>query len=58
MDDQTPEMEQLSARMREAMALWLEHPDNDELKARFRDLQARYQRMFLAYKTGQTDRVA
>jgi hypothetical protein len=58
MDDQTPEMEQLSARMREAMALWLENPDNEALKAEFGDLQARYQRMFLAYKKGQTDRVA
>ncbi len=58
MDDQTPEMEQLSARMREAMALWLEYPDNEQLEAHFRDLQTRYQRMFLAYKKGQTDRVA
>jgi hypothetical protein len=50
--------QQLSARMREAMALWLENSDNEKLKARFRALQARYQRMFLAYKEGQTDRLA
>ncbi len=58
MDDQTPEMEQLSAQMREAMRLWIENPTNEALKARFRDLQARYQRLFLAYKKGRTDRVA
>jgi hypothetical protein len=50
--------QQLSARMREAMVLRLENSDNEKLKAHFQDFQARYQRMFLAYKKGQADRLA
>lgn len=58
MDDQNPEMERTSAEMRELMRLWLDNPDNEEIKRRFQDVHARYQRMFLAYKKGQTNRVA
>ena len=50
MDDQTPEMERVTSEMRELMRLWLENPDNAEIKRRFQDAHAAYQRMFLAYK--------
>jgi hypothetical protein len=55
MDDETPEMEELTKEMRAAMAAWVAEPNNDMLKQRYRDLQARYQRLFLAYKRGQRD---
>lgn len=58
MDDQTPEMEQMSARMRELMRLWIEHPNDAGLKRRYEDAQAAYQRMFLAYKQSQLDGAA
>ena len=40
MDDQTPEMERLTSEMRELMRLWIENPDNAELKQRYTDAQA------------------
>jgi hypothetical protein len=55
MDDQTPEMERLTGQMRELMRLWIEHPDNDEIKQRYVDAQAAYQRLFLAYRKSQRD---
>jgi hypothetical protein len=55
MDDETPEMEELTKAMRAAMAAWVAEPSNDMLKQRFVDLQARYQRLFLEYKRGQRD---
>ncbi|MBV9327408.1 MAG: hypothetical protein JO352_27010 [Chloroflexi bacterium] len=55
MDDETPEMEQLTQDMRSVMAAWVEDPNNTVLKQRYRDLQARYQRLFLEYKRGQRD---
>jgi hypothetical protein len=58
MDDQTPEMEKVTAEMRELMRLWLQNPTNKEIKRRFDDAHAVYQRMFLAYKKGRTDGVA
>jgi hypothetical protein len=53
MDDQTPEMEKVTQEMRDLMAAWLEQPDNAAIKARYEEAQARYQRMFLAYKQRQ-----
>ena len=58
MDDQTPEMERITSEMRELMRLWIENPHNAEIKRRYTDAQAAYQRMFLAYKKSQTDGVA
>ena len=58
MDDQTPEMEQVTQEMRELMRLWLQNPDNKEIKQRFDDAHAVYQRMFLAYKQRQKAEVA
>ena len=57
MDDETPEMEQLTQEMRAAMAAWVAEPDNALLKQQYRDLQRRYQRLFLEYKRGQRDGV-
>jgi hypothetical protein len=53
MDDETPEMERLTQDMRAAMAAWVAEPDNDLLKQQYRDLQRRYQRLFLDYKRAQ-----
>jgi hypothetical protein len=53
MDDETPEMEKLTQEMRAAMAAWVAEPDNDMLKQNYRDLQRRYQRLFLEHKKAQ-----
>ena len=58
MDDQTAEMERVTQEMRELMRLWLQNPDNKELKQRFDDAHAVYQRMFLAYKQRQRAEIA
>ena len=58
MDDETPEMEQLTKEMRAVMAAWVAEPSNDALKAQYRELQRQYQRLFLAHKRGQRDGVA
>ena len=58
MDDQTAEMERVTEQMRDSMRLWLQNPDNKELKQRFDDAHALYQRMFLAYKQRQRAAVA
>jgi hypothetical protein len=55
MDDETPEMEQLTQEMRATMAAWVAEPNNDVLRQQYRDLQRRYQRLFLDYKRGQRD---
>ena len=55
MDDETPEMEELTKEMRAVMAAWVAEPSNDGLKQQYRDLQRQYQRLFLAYKRGQRD---
>lgn len=57
MDDETPEMEQLTQQMRALMAAWVAEPDNQLLKQQYRELQKRYQRIFLNYKRGQRDGV-
>ena len=53
MDDETPEMEKLTHEMRAIMAAWVGEPNNELLKQQYRDLQRRYQRLFLEYKRGQ-----
>jgi hypothetical protein len=58
MDDETPEMEKLTQEMRAAMAAWVAEPSNVTLKRRYRELQQRYQRLFLGLKRGQRDGVA
>jgi hypothetical protein len=55
MDDETPEMENLTQEMRSVMAAWVADPNNTALKQQYRELQARYQRLFLEYKRGQRD---
>jgi hypothetical protein len=53
MDDETPEMEKLTVEMRSAMAAWVADPGNTFLRQQYRDLQRRYQRLFLDFKRGQ-----
>jgi hypothetical protein len=57
MDDETPEMEQLTQDMRAAMAAWVTEPNNQMLKQQYRELQRRYQRLFLEHKRLQRDGV-
>ena len=52
MDMETPEMELLTQQMRETMRAWLEQPDDAALKARFNELQRRYQQLFLELQKG------
>lgn len=58
MDDETPEMEKLTQEMRAAMAAWVADPNNTMLRQQYRDLQRRYQRIFLELKRGQRNGVA
>jgi hypothetical protein len=53
MDDETPEMEKLTQEMRVAMTAWVAEPNNEVLKQHYRDLQRRYQRLFLEHKRAQ-----
>jgi hypothetical protein len=53
MDDETPEMEKLTQEMRAAMAAWVAEPNNPLLRQQYRELQRRYQRLFLDFKRGQ-----
>jgi hypothetical protein len=55
MDDETPEMEELTQEMRSIMAAWVAEPNNNMLKQQYRELQRKYQRLFLEYKRGQRD---
>ena len=57
MDDETPEMEKLTQDMRAIMAAWVAEPNNQMLKQQYRELQRRYQRLFLEHKRGQRDGV-
>ncbi len=57
MDDETPEMEQLTQDMRAAMAAWVAEPNNQLLKQQYRELQRRYQRLFLEHKRAQRNGV-
>jgi len=45
MDNQSPEMEKLSHEMRVLMRAWIEHPENDALKAQYTAAQNKYQRL-------------
>jgi hypothetical protein len=45
MDNQSPEMEKLSHDLRALMRVWIQHPDNEELKARYTAVQNEYQRL-------------
>ena len=58
MDDETPEMEKLTLEMRAAMAAWVADTNNTFLRQQYRDLQRRYQRLFLELKRGQRNGVA
>jgi hypothetical protein len=58
MDDETPQMEELTQEMRAAMAAWVAEPNNTTLKQRYRELQRQYQRLFLDFKRGQRNGVA
>ncbi len=58
MDDETPEMEKLTLEMRAAMAAWVADANNTFLRQQYRDLQRRYQRLFLEFKRGQRNGVA
>jgi hypothetical protein len=58
MDDETPEMEKLTQEMRAAMEAWVAEPRNATLKRRYRELQQRYQRLFLDLKRGQRNGLA
>jgi len=53
MDDETPEMEELTRELRAVMAEWVAEPSNNTLRQQYRDLQRRYQRLFLEFKRGQ-----
>ncbi len=53
MDDETPEMEELTKEMRSVMAAWVSEPNNPMLKQQYRELQRQYQRLFLDYKRAQ-----
>ena len=46
-------MEKLTEQMRAVMAAWVADPKNDALKRQYRELQRRYQRLFIEYKRGQ-----
>jgi hypothetical protein len=49
MDNQSPEMEKLSYAMRDLMFAWVANPDNEDLKARYKAVQAQYQEMRTAW---------
>ena len=45
MDNQSPEMEKLSYDLRDLMRAWIENPDNEDLRTRYKAAQAHYQRL-------------
>ena len=53
MDNQSPEMEKLSHELRALMRAWIEHPDNEGLKAQYTAAQAEYQRLREQWQQGQ-----
>lgn len=53
MDNQSPEMEKLSHDLRDLMRAWIENPDNEELKTRYKAAQAHYQKMLMEWKKGE-----
>ena len=50
-------MEKLTQDMRAVMAAWVAEPNNALLKQQYRELQRRYQRLFLDFKRAQRDGV-
>ena len=58
MDDETPEMEQLTQEMRATMDAWVSDPNNTSLRQQYRSLQQRYQRIFLELKRSQRNGAA
>jgi hypothetical protein len=54
MDNQSPEMEKLSHELRALMRAWIDHPNNEALKARYTEVQQEYQRLRDAWQHGQT----
>ena len=58
MDNQSPEMEKLSHELRVLMRAWIEHPDNEELKARYTAAQNEYQRLRLAWQQDEASTAA
>ena len=46
MDNETGEMEALSDEMREIMRAWIDDPENEALKQRYKQLQDAYQALF------------
>jgi len=54
-DDETPEMEKLTQDMRNTMAAWVQEPRNTSLKRQYRELQQRYERLFLDLKRHQRE---
>ncbi|MGE3909154.1 MAG: hypothetical protein AB7K36_07380 [Chloroflexota bacterium] len=53
MDNQSPEMEKLSHELRALMRAWIEHPDNETLKARYEAAQHQYQRLREDWQKGE-----
>ena len=53
MDNQSPEMEKLSHELRALMRAWIEHPDNEAIKAQYVAAQAEYQRLREAWQHGE-----
>ncbi len=53
MDNQSPEMEKLSHDLRDLMRAWIENPDNEELRTRYKAAQAHYQKMLMTWKKGE-----
>ena len=53
MDNQSPEMEKLSHELRDLMRAWIEHPNNEAIKARYVAAQAEYQRLRETWQQGQ-----
>jgi hypothetical protein len=53
MDNQSPEMEKLSHELRALMRAWIEHPENETLKARYTAAQNEYQRLREVWQRGQ-----
>jgi hypothetical protein len=51
-------MEKLTQEMRATMDAWVAEPNNAHLKQQYRDLQQRYQRLFLELKRGQRNGAA
>jgi hypothetical protein len=52
MDMESPTMENITVEMRATMQRWLANPGDEVLKARFAQLQQRYQQLFLELTKG------